>query len=148
MAVLKESRLIGLCMSLLPLSTSQPRFIYIYICALPNTLLQHFKFNMYMFSLLLILVFFGELLVQRDFVICKIKNKVNENEDDVPNYEGGESSTVTAACSVDYQNWNCSNCNSTFEDPEVQAHMQSFTGYDQRDYSLNSTFQWDDSYNY
>ena len=105
-----------------------------------NYLVTHFKK-----SLLLILVFVCELLVQRDLVICKIKKSDGDNEDDVPNYEEGEPSTATAAC-PEYQNWSSSNYNSTFEDSQVQAHMQSFNGYDERDYNLNSAFQWRNNY--
>ena len=117
-------------------------YIYTYMCII-NYLVTHFKM-----SILLILVFVCELLVQRDLVICKIKKNDGDNEDDVPNYEEGESSTETAACPKN-QNWNYSNYNSTFEDSQVQAHMHSFNGYDETDYNLNSAFQWpNNDYNY
>ncbi|XP_050203914.1 protein NTM1-like 9 [Mercurialis annua] len=88
---------------------------------------------------------------QREFVICKIKKRPDEEED-------GSSSTMVAAY-TENQTYN-----STFQqedtplfgsgsqnyanedDTQMEANMQSFQGYDEKDYRLDSIFQWRNNY--
>ncbi|CAK7348599.1 unnamed protein product [Dovyalis caffra] len=95
---------------------------------------------------------------ERDFVLCKLKKDPDEI---IPTYEEGESSfNVTSG----FENQNSNECYypSTFEESEygarmasnftnsepeddsyqVQAQLQSFHGFDEGDYNLNSALQF------
>ncbi|CAK7348602.1 unnamed protein product [Dovyalis caffra] len=96
--------------------------------------------------------------VNRDFVLCKLKKDPDEI---IPTYEEGDSSFNATS---GFENQNSNECyypptfeegeygarmasNFTNSEPEddinqVQAHLQSFHGFDEGDYNLNAALQF------
>ncbi|KDP28393.1 hypothetical protein JCGZ_14164 [Jatropha curcas] len=72
--------------------------------------------------------------IKRDFVVCKLKKRPDDEDEDedVP-----QPSTTMASASGN---------NPTEEDSQLQAHVASFQGYNEMDYSLNSAMQWGSYY--
>ncbi|WCJ22535.1 hypothetical protein M5689_004621 [Euphorbia peplus] len=82
-----------------------------------------------------------------NFSVCKLKKKEDSEDNPAWELENGQSS-ASAGNQNSYYASNSANNPAQDVSNEMEACMQSFHGYQEMDYNLNSAFQWSNDNNY